>query len=156
MSDWFAAVDGAADARLYEVIEKTKDHSCLYTGEYDDDTKMALPYLVRMTRGEHFAKLWSASEGGRFWGILCQTSLNMQQLRRHLRKFTTARLPLGDVVLFRFWDPRVFVPFVENGTEEEIAPFFKGIDSIIVDLGKQGRKKYIWNKGLKIGNLAAG
>lgn len=149
MMRWYAIVDGAADPRLYDLIVTTKDHACLYAGDYAPETKKALPYIVAMQNKERFSQIWSSNEAGNFWGILCQSAHGLLQLRRHFRHFTTARLPLGEVVLFRFWDPRIFVPFVEKGTSDEIAPFFKGVETFVADLGKEGRKRYSWGNELQ-------
>lgn len=152
MSYWFAIVDGAADARLHDLIIECKDYACLYSGQYSNETRKALPYIVRMRNGERFSKIWAAHETGHYWGILCKTEMNLRILRRHLRHFTTARLPAGDVVMFRFWDPRIFSIFVENGTDEEVEPFLKGLDAVLCDLGQEGRKQYHWQNGLKVGS----
>lgn len=148
MGGWYAIVDGAADPRLFPIVEDSSEYACLYEKDYSKDTLAALPHLVKLKQGEQLPDLWRRHEAGRFWGIVCQSSLGLKDLRRHLRKFTTARLPLGDVVLFRFWDPRVFTQFAENGTEEEIAPFFEKIDVVITDLGPEGRRRYQWQDGL--------
>lgn len=153
VSAWYAVVDGAADERLYDLISITECHGCLYLGEYDPSVRIALPYLVKMHRDEKFSQIWSSHESGNFWGLLCQSKMSFVQLLRQLRHFTTAKLPLGDIVLFRFWDPRVFVPFVENGTEKEVAPFFKSVDTYIVDQGRKGRRSYRWNNGLEKASL---
>ncbi len=149
MQGWFAIVDGAADPRLYPVIAECSKQACLYEDDYPEDTRAALPYLVELIEGERLPELWRKHEPGRFWGIVCQSSLDFSSLRRHLRKFTTARLPLGDVVLFRFWDPRVFVTFAEQGSEEEVGPFFEKIDAVIADLGPEGRRRYTWDGGVQ-------
>ncbi|MEP0189845.1 MAG: DUF4123 domain-containing protein [Erythrobacter sp.] len=148
MQGWYAIVDGAADPRLYPVICETTQHKCLYEDDYAPETRATLPYLVALAEGERLPDLWRQHEPGNFWGIVCQSSLEFTALRRHLRKFTTARLPEGDVVLFRFWDPRVFVTFAEQGDADEVAPFFEKIDNVIADLGAQGRRRYGWNEGL--------
>ena len=150
MSQWYAIVDGAADPRLYDLVVESQTHACLYSGDYAADTRKAFPYIVQMRNGERFSKIWSNHETGNYWGILCKTELALPAFRRHLRHFTTARLPDGEVVMFRFWDPRVFTTFVENGTAEEVAPFLKGISCVLCDLGKDGRKQYKWKQGLQI------
>jgi len=151
LTHWFAIVDGAADARLHDLIVEAKTHSCLYSGEYPVETRKALPYIVQMRNGERFSKIWAAHETGNFWGILCKTDLALPAFRRHLRHFTTARLPDGEIVMFRFWDPRVFTTFAENGSAEEVEPFLKNISTVLCDLGKDGRKQYRWENGLQVG-----
>ena len=58
------------------------------------------------------------------------------------------------MVLFRFWDPRVFTTFAENSEREEIEPFFEKIDTVIADLGPEGRRRYSWANGLQMAQAA--
>jgi hypothetical protein len=156
MADWYAIVDGAADARLYPVVRGASQHACLYESDYPEETLAALPHLVKLVNGESLPELWRRHESGRFWGMACRSSLGLKPLRRHLRKFTTARLPQGDVVLFRFWDPRVFATFAESATPEEIGPFFDAIEEVIIDLGPEGRRRYRWDDGLQVAGAPSG
>ncbi len=149
MSEWFAIVDCARDARLHALVERSEKRTCLYSGDYDDDTRKALPYLVQLDRAEPLAETWRQHESGRFWGMLCDSDCSLAELRRHFRKFTTARLPDGEIVLFRFWDPRVFEPFALAGTAEEVAPIFSAVASFVADPGG-GRRRYEWNGRLLI------
>jgi hypothetical protein len=149
MADWYLVVDGAADPRLYPVIRATRQHACLYESDYPEKTLAALPHLVKLEPEEQLPELWRRHESGRFWGIAVHSRLAFKPLRRHLRKFTTARLPYGDIVLFRYWDPRVFATFAANASPEEIGPFFDGLDTVIADLGPEGRRRYWWEGGLR-------
>lgn len=150
MADWYLVVDGAADPRLFPVIRATRQHACLYEADYPEETLAALPHLVALDPAEQLPELWRRHESGRFWGIALRSPLGFKPLRRHLRKFTTARLPPGDIVLFRFWDPRVFSTFAASATPEEIGPFFDGIETVIADCGPDGRRRYGWDGGLRI------
>lgn len=150
MAGWYALVDGARDARLIDLVRQSGSRACLYSGEYDADTEGALPWLVAIDPAEPIAKAWQAHETGRFWGMLCHSALDLADLRRQFRKVTTARLPDGEIVLFRFWDPRVFSTFITHASPQEAAPFFAGIDCYIADLGSAGRMRYEWRGGLLI------
>ncbi len=150
MSRWYAVVDGAADPRLYGVISSAREQACLYSGDYDSQTRTALPYLAALEEGEDLPRLWRAHEAGRFWGILIRSGARLADLRRHLRHFTTARLPLGEVVLFRFWDPRVFATFATSESDDQLAAFFAPIELVIADLGDLGRKRYEWQGGVLV------
>ncbi|HMO74209.1 MAG TPA: DUF4123 domain-containing protein [Sphingopyxis sp.] len=151
---WFAVVDGARDPRLVGLVAQTAEHACLYSGDYDEQTRAALPWLVRVDVDEPFAETWRNHESGRFWGIICHSDRSLADLRRQLRKVTTARLPGGRIVLFRFWDPRVFSTFIEHATPEEAGPFFRAADSFIVDLGQGDRRRYEWSGGLRRNGMA--
>jgi hypothetical protein len=149
MDGWYAIVDGAADPRRYPVIAQTAQNMCLYESDFPAETRAAMAQIVALKEGERLPDLWRKHEAGRFWGIVCHSPLDLKALRRHLRKFATARLPSGDVVLFRFWDPRGFVTFAEHRTAEEVAPFFDQTDIVIADLGPQGCRRYGWSGGLQ-------
>ena len=155
MSRWYAVVDGAADARLYDIVAAESEHACLYSGDYDEETCKALPWLVAIDDRSEIGKLWRAHESGRFWGILLRSALGLPELRRHLRHFTTARLPDGEIVLFRFWDPRVFDVFVQTETPDQIEAFFAPIELIVADLGSNGRRRYEWQGGLRVDGAPA-
>ena len=88
MNGWFAVVDCARDARLHTLVDRCSNTACLYSGEYDEETRKALPYLVEVKKDEPLAETWRQYEGGKFWGLLCQTERSFAQLRRHFRKFT--------------------------------------------------------------------
>ena len=154
MNGWFAVVDCARDARLHTLVDRCSQTRCLYSGEYDEETRKALPYLVEVRPDEPLAETWRQYEGGKFWGLLCQSEQGFDKLRRHFRKFTTARLPDGEVVMFRFWDPRVFDTFVKSATPEEIVPMFEGVSSYVGDPGG-GRRNYQWQDRLIINGQAA-
>lgn len=155
MSRWYAVVDGAADPRLYDVVAAEREHACLYSGEYDEETRKALPYLVAVDERGELARLWRAHESGRFWGVLMRSALCFRELRRHLRHFTTARLPDGEIVLFRFWDPRVFDIFARSETADQVQAFLAPIEWLIGDTGQGGRRRYEWQGGLLIDGAPA-
>ncbi|ANY19384.1 hypothetical protein A6F68_00858 [Tsuneonella dongtanensis] len=150
MSRWYAVVDGAADPRLYDIVAAEREHACLYSGDYDTETRTALPYLVAIGEGSELAQLWRTYEAGRFWGILIRSSMEFAALRRHLRHFTTARLPDGEIVLFRFWDPRIFDVFVQTETADQVQSFLAPFELVIGDTGSGGRRRYEWRNGLMI------
>ncbi|MGN3975582.1 DUF4123 domain-containing protein [Tsuneonella sp. SYSU-LHT278] len=150
MSRWYAVVDGAADARLYDIVAAERDQACLYSGDYDGETRKALPWLVAIEEDSAIAKLWRAHESGRFWGILLRSGLELAALRRHLRHFTTARLPDGEIVMFRFWDPRVFDVFARTETADQVGAFLEPIELAVADLGAGGRRRYEWRGGLLV------
>ena len=150
MSTWYAVVDGAADARLYDVVAASRQFACLYSGDYGDETRKALPYLVAIDENGEIGKLWRSHESGRFWGILIRTACGFADLRRHLRHFTTARLPSGEIVLFRFWDPRVFDVFARSETADQVGSFLAQFDLVVGDLGAGGRRRYEWRDGLLV------
>jgi hypothetical protein len=88
-----------------------------------------LPWLVAIEEREPLLPIWKTEGAGKPWGILCETMMEFDALRRHLRHFTTAMLPDGRVVMFRYYDPRVFQPLMEALSLGELQRWFNGIES---------------------------
>jgi hypothetical protein len=95
---------------------------------------------------------WKERGLGRSWGLLCESELPFDTLRRHFKKFLNARLADGTVALFRFYDPRVFHSYIRACSPEERAPWFNGIVQYTVE-GKEG---LIHNFRLRRGQLYDG
>ena len=57
----------------------------------------------------------------------------MADVRRHLRQFLQAQLPDGRVVLFRFYDPRVWRTYLPTCEPAELQRWFTGIDEYGAD-----------------------
>ena len=57
----------------------------------------------------------------------------IERLQRHFRRFLQAKLPDGMIVLFRFYDPRVFNTYIRAATPEERAPWFDGVEQFSVE-----------------------
>ena len=95
-----------------------------------------LPHLVRLRPGEPLAAVWQEHAPGAGLGITVRSPLPIDGLRRHLKKFLNARLPDGQVALFRFYDPVVLLPFLRASTPEQARAFFRDIDVIVADGGR--------------------
>jgi hypothetical protein len=125
----FGIVDCARDDRLYDLVMGCPNWSCLFAGKLPDELARTAPYLVALDEPSPLSRAWGLQGMGQSWGIKCRSSLTMPALRRHFRRFIQAKLPDGDVVLFRFYDPRVWVPFWESCTPEERGVWLEGVES---------------------------
>ena len=103
-------VDCARDASLYGEVQKLgKDAVCLFAGKLDPELAAASPYLVRLREGTAVLTRWRTEGFGQAWGIMFRSGENIETLRRLFRQHLDAELPDGRRVLFRFYDPRVFI-----------------------------------------------
>jgi Domain of unknown function (DUF4123) len=136
---WHALIDTAQDPALHPLVLKTPGHQCLISGDVPTPLAAALPYVVRLRPGEPLADAWRDHGSGRNWGILFQTDLREEALRTHFKKFLNVMLPDGEVVLFRFYDPRVFRTFVRSATPGDLAQWFKGITRYSVESETPGQ-----------------
>jgi hypothetical protein len=132
-SQWFGLLDGARDPAIYPLVEACREKACLFSGKLDPKLAPSLPWLVRLHTEEPLLAQWQTMGKAASWGIMVESDLAMDAVRRQLRHFTLARLPDGDVVMFRFHDPRVFRTYLASATADELAPWFDGINGYGVE-----------------------
>lgn len=127
MSSWFAVVDAAQHPSLLDLIKRATRQECLFSGDVPADLAAASPYLVEITDGIPLMDAWRDHGAGQNWGLMIESELSFDTLRRHLKKFLNAKLPDGTVALFRFYDPRVFNTYIRACSRDEFKPWFAGI-----------------------------
>ncbi|PYS92310.1 MAG: DUF4123 domain-containing protein [Acidobacteria bacterium] len=121
----YAVLDGASVPDLpNRLFEMGPRHSCLYRGELSDEMIHVAPYMVLLEQNSEFSD-WLFSEcWGKHWGIFAQCPLSPGGMRRQLRSILTVDDDLGNPMLFRYYDPRVLVPFLVTCTIEELKFIF--------------------------------
>ena len=142
--DWYAVVDAAQDPKLRGLILRSSSHVCLFAGNVPEVLAAASPHLVKMVPGEPLFEAWKTEGRGCNWGIMCLSQRPIEVLRRHFRQFLQAKKPDGMVVLFRYYDPRVFNVYIRNATPEEQAPWFESISLFSVE-DKGETRSYSWD-----------
>jgi hypothetical protein len=110
----YGLVDCAADPGLYPMVCRASARQSLFAGVIDPDLVGATPHIVRLDDGEEITRLLQGPDWARNLGIVCASDAPLGAVRRQLRYNLQARLPNAQVVLFRFYDPRVWVPYIEN------------------------------------------
>ena len=122
----FAVLDGAILTHLPDrLAESGLEHACLYSGDAASNLGAIAPYLVRL-KADNDLTQDLLTDGPAPWhnwrdpiGMFLQSSLELPDLRAHLRKFT--RLPKGDTgswVLFRFWQADILAGLALRGPFE--------------------------------------
>ena len=116
----FACLDANRIRNLPAMLEASElPHCCLFLGTLARDAGDAAPWLVELTpdhglvrnlftsagpdavRGEsHAFAFWEAEPG-----IFLKTSMTLDQLRQHLRRFLRVRSLDERLFFFRFWEP---------------------------------------------------
>jgi hypothetical protein len=125
---WYALIDCAQDPRLRPLVEQCRERLCLFKGrDLDPQLLDAAPWLVRIDAAEPLLGMWQQHGHGASWGLMVLSDLTIERLQRHFRRFLQAKLPDGMVVLFRYYDPRVFNTWLRAATPEERAPWFDGV-----------------------------
>ena len=135
MSGLYGIIDTARDPHLHRLVKASPRHACLFEGNIQAPLDSAAPYLVELTDDTPLRDIWRNEGWGKAWGILLRSALPMKELRRHLRKFLMVQLPSGEMVYFRYYDPRVWRVYWPTCTPEEQAKWMAGVEEFVVEEG---------------------
>lgn len=95
---------------------------CLYRGEVAPEVLEVAPYLVRLD--EPLLQWLVDTVWSEPWGIFVVARLEREAVRKHLRKFLMVKDEAGESMYFRYYDPRVFPPFLESCNRGELNRLF--------------------------------
>lgn len=125
----YAVLDPTDEPRVVERVEESGDRSTnLYVGSAQRDYWAISPYLLQMKPDDLDWILMNLQEDA--WGILAETSADLNAMKRHFRKFLTVREEeSGRFLLFRFYDPRVLPIFLESCSVQQAHAFFGPVQS---------------------------
>lgn len=151
----YGVLDGARDPRLRRwLIDTQLPGWCLYRGKLPPRLEDAAPWLVALPRGhaasgQILERIWGGA-----CGVLLSTSLPSKELRRHLRRFLLAQTERGQVLLFRYYDPRVLRVYVPTLTADEAKEFFGGISTWLAE-GVEPGQVHLFRRDSLTGTVAA-
>lgn len=160
----YGILDAAKVINLPELLGASGlEHRCLFTGDAYDELKNAAPWVVRLEEGNDFIRrLFTGPEGiNGLWenepGIYVRSQGTIEEIWRHLRKFTRLQDDGGDWFYFRFWDVSTVRIFLERADWTNRRPFFSaaGVAEMVLveasgkatiirpgeDFGRKGRGK---------------
>lgn len=121
--NWFAVLDACDEPLVPQLSrEMGKQAVCLYRGQAETNYWAIAPYLWTLTveRFDQIVERWGADP----WGILIRTPNDLEQTRRHCRRFLYVEMPDGSETYFRFYDPRVLSSFLPSLTFDESREFY--------------------------------
>jgi hypothetical protein len=121
----YAVVDCARDAALFPLLRAhAEEWRSLYDGESAQTLAEVAPYLVRLQPHSTLLRVLGAAGWGKSWCVYVVTGASFDDLRKHLRHFLMVEDPKGEVVYFRFYDPRVLRVHLPGCNAEESKAFF--------------------------------
>ena len=123
----FALIDAARDDAIYNLLSREPGAESLFAGTLDPELARAAPYIVELRPESPFRDALQSYGWPRAWGITCHSTAERAATRRTLRRNMQAMLPSGRVGLFRFYDPRVWLPFISASQGAELDPWFDPI-----------------------------
>jgi hypothetical protein len=130
----FTILDGARDVRILALLVHFKEEcQSLYEGAEGAKLALVAPYLVRITPDSKLLESLVKEGWGKSWGVYFTCAAEFQDIRRHLRHFLQVKLPDGEQVYFRFYDPRVMRIFLPTCIPEEALQFFGPIKRFVME-----------------------
>lgn len=101
---------------------------CLLAPPIEPGFVPVTPHLVELRHDSplplQMQGIGRGGENGGNWGLLRAADAGFATLRMALRPNQQAITPHGRLVLFRFHDPRVFVPCLETCRGDDLDPWF--------------------------------
>lgn len=140
----YALLDAAKVPNLREMIESSGlENRCIFSGHTFDELADVAPWLVRLEPGHLFVRrlfekgdapweLWNRDAG-----IFLRSSLSIDDLRRHLKKFTKASDGSGQNYFVRFWEPSWTLPLLNTMAAEQAHKFLAPLHSVCCHTGTE-------------------
>jgi len=136
----YAVLDCARDPRMRRwACDSSGPRWCLFRGQLDPELEDAAPHLLKLIPGQPYVDQFFLRGWGRAWGFVFSSPAPSKELRRHLRRFLRVRTQRGDILLFRYYDPRVLRVYLPTCTPKEIATFFGPITAMAVESKQAGK-----------------
>jgi Domain of unknown function (DUF4123) len=129
----YAVVDCARDNRIYDLVHDALFPMCLFRTEVVSPLGRSAPYLVPVAHAERLMEAWRGLGRGESWGIFLSSSEQQAGIRQRLRTFNEAKLPDGRIVLFRWWDPRVFRVYMPTCNADDLTQWFASVEEFICE-----------------------
>jgi len=130
----YAILDTARDIRILALLLHHKEEcQSLYEGEQGAKLAQVAPYLARLQKDSPLLEALVKEGWGKNWAVYLTSASTLQEVRHHLRHFLQVKLPSGEQVYFRFYDPRVMRVFLPTCTPEDTTQFFGPIQNYLVE-----------------------
>jgi len=108
-------------------------YKSLFRGSTGEKLWSVAPYLVDISSNEKLVKQIKEMNPVERRVMWLSSSLNIDELRKHLRRFLRMKKEDGDYIYFRFYDPFVANTVFPNLSHEQAVQFFEKIDYLIAD-----------------------
>lgn len=130
----FAILDAARDIRILALLLHHKaECESLYEGVEGAQLAQVAPYLVKLAPDSSLLEPLVKEGWGKSWGVYLTCASDFHEIRRHLRHFLQVKLPDGEQVYFRFYDPRVMRIFLPTCVAAEATQFFGPIKRYVME-----------------------
>ncbi|GAP34872.1 hypothetical protein ISF6_0355 [Piscinibacter sakaiensis] len=122
----YVVLDGAQNPTLLDVFFEHPDlgHECLMGGVLEPDMQEVAPYVVALPEEHPFTEWLLAQGWAQNWGVFAISPGDLGDVWRHLRRTFRVQSPEGEVLYFRFYDPRVLRAFLPTCDTGQLKEFF--------------------------------
>jgi len=104
------------------------EQSCLYAGPISPALEMAAPYLLQLEHDNQETRNLIELSWGNSWGVFLRSPTNLNNLRKHLRRFLIVHDPQGRRMAFRYYDPRILRGYLPTCNSEELRFVFGPVE----------------------------
>ncbi len=130
----YALLDASREPSVLKVIlESKEEHQSLYEGAQGAQLAHFAPYLIRIPPKSALLDTLIHQAWSKSWGVFLTCDKPLKDLRTHFRHFLTVKLPDGEQVYFRYYDPRVLRLFLPTCLAEETTQFFGPVKQFLIE-----------------------
>jgi uncharacterized protein DUF4123/FHA domain-containing protein len=130
----YALLDASREPSVLKVIlESKEEHQSLYEGPQGAQLAHFAPYLIRVPHKSPLLFTLVRQAWSKSWGVFLTCDMPLKDLRTHFRHFLTVKLPDGQQVYFRYYDPRVLRLFLPTCLPEETTQFFGPVKHFLME-----------------------
>jgi hypothetical protein len=132
--DVYAVLDAARDPRVHRmVLDCGMKFACLYAGAVPPQLAEVAPYVVRLRPTSASTREILDAGWGQSWGFFATAQVDLEAVRRHLRRFLRVQREDGRTLVFRYYDPRVLRTYLPTCTPAELTTFFGPFGRLVVE-----------------------
>ena len=130
----YALLDASREPSVLKVIlESKEEYQSLYEGPQGAQLAHFAPYLIRVPEKSSLLDALVQQAWSKSWGVFVTCDKPLKDLRTHFRHFLTVKLPDGQQVYFRYYDPRVLRLFLPTCLLEETTQFFGPVKHFLME-----------------------
>jgi uncharacterized protein DUF4123/FHA domain-containing protein len=130
----YALLDASREPSVLKVIlESKEEHQSLYEGAQGAQLAHFAPYLIRIPPKSALLDTLVHQAWSKSWGVFLTCDKPLKDLRTHFRHFLTVKLPDGQQVYFRYYDPRVLRLFLPTCLPDESTQFFGPVKQFLIE-----------------------
>jgi hypothetical protein len=130
----YALLDASREPSVLKVIlESEEEYQSLYEGPQGAQLAHFAPYLIRVPQKSPLLDTLVQQAWAKSWGVFLTCDTPLKELRSHFRHFLTVKLPDGQQVYFRYYDPRVLRLFLPTCLPEETTQFFGPVKQFLIE-----------------------